>query len=124
MTEDELLYAVLDDKIRECENCNYISNTNFLDIYQQSKAIQYLSKHHIKFELYGGFEDCERRTVIFLPDYADVDFLNTLDDMPIVPVRIDKDNFSTLSHRDYLGAIMGLGRLHDRRNKKRCKVSL
>lgn len=109
MTEDELLYAVLDDKIRECENCNYISNTNFLDIYQQSKAIQYLSKHHIKFELYGGFEDCERRTVIFLPDYADADFLRTFDDMPIVPVRIDKDNFSTLSHRDYLGAIMGLG---------------
>lgn len=42
MTEDELLYAVLDDKIRECENNNYLSNTNFLDIYQQSKAIQYL----------------------------------------------------------------------------------
>lgn len=109
MTEDELLFAVLDDKIRECENSNYISNTNFLDIYQQSKAIQYLSKHHIKYELYGGFEDCERRTVIFLPDYADDDFLKTLDDMPIVPVRVDKDSFSTLSHRDYLGAIMGLG---------------
>ena len=47
MTEDELLYAVLDDKIRECENNNYLSNTNFLDIYQQSKAIQYLQKFHI-----------------------------------------------------------------------------
>ena len=43
MTDDELLYAVLDDKIRECESNNYISNTNFLDIYQQSKAIQYFS---------------------------------------------------------------------------------
>lgn len=109
MTEDELLYAVLDDKIRECENSNYISNTNFLDIYQQSKAIQYLQKFHIRHVLYGGFEDSERRVVIFLPDYADDDFLSGLDDMPIVPLRIDKDSFSTLSHRDYLGAIMGLG---------------
>ncbi|CDA91506.1 putative uncharacterized protein [Ruminococcus sp. CAG:563] len=109
MTEDELLYAVLDDKMRECENNNYISNTNFLDIYQQSKAIQYLQKFHIKHELYGGFEDSERRIVIFLPDYADENFLSECGDMPIVPLRIDKDNFSTLSHRDYLGAIMGLG---------------
>ena len=109
MTEDELFYAVLDDKIRECENNNYLSNTNFLDIYQQSKAIQYLQKFHIKHVLYGGFEESERRIVIFLPDYADDDFLSECGDMPIVPLRIDKDNFSTLSHRDYLGAIMGLG---------------
>ena len=39
MTEDELLYAVLDDKIRECENNNYLSNTNFLDIYQPRKFV-------------------------------------------------------------------------------------
>ena len=109
MTEDELLYAVLDDKIRECENNNYLSNTNFLDIYQQSKAIQYLQKFHIKHVLYGGFEESERRIVIFLPDYADDEFLFECEDLPIVPLRIDKDNFSTLSHRDYLGAIMGLG---------------
>ena len=44
MTDEELLYAVLDDKIRECENNNYISCTSFLDIYQQSKAMRYLSK--------------------------------------------------------------------------------
>ena len=109
MTEDELLYAVLDDKIRECENNNYLSNTNFLDIYQQSKAIQYLQKFHIKHVLYGGFEESERKIVIFLPDYADDEFLFECEDLPIVPLRIDKDNFSTLSHRDYLGAIMGLG---------------
>lgn len=109
MTEDEILYAVLDDKARECENNNYISSTNFLDIYQQSKAIGYLNKHRIKHMLYGGFEESERRTVIFLPDYADEGFIRECDDLPIVPIRIDKDNFSTLSHRDYLGAIMGLG---------------
>lgn len=109
MTDEELLYAVLDDKIRECENNNYISCTSFLDIYQQSKAMRYLSKMNTKYELFGGFEDCERRIVIFLPEYADGDFLENCDDVPVVPLRIDKDSFSELSHRDYLGAIMGLG---------------
>ena len=69
MTDEELLYAVLDDKIRECENNNYISCTSFLDIYQQSKAMRYLAKMKTKYELFGGFEDCERRIVIFLPEY-------------------------------------------------------
>lgn len=109
MTDDELLYAVLDDKIKECEINNYIAYTNFLDIYRMSKAIAYLKKLHIKFISFGGFEDTERKIIIFLPDYADENFLSELDDIPVVPIRIDKDNFSTLSHRDYLGAIMGLG---------------
>lgn len=109
MTDDELLYAVLDDKIRECENSNYISSTNFLDFYQQSKAIPFLNKRHVKYILYGGFDDSERKTIVFLPDYADEDFVKNTDESPIVPIRIDKDGFSTLSHRDYLGAIMGLG---------------
>lgn len=109
MTDEELLYAVLDDKIRECENNNYISCTSFLDIYQQSKAMRYLSKMNTKYEFFGGFEDSERRIVVFLPEYADGDFLKNCDDVPVVPLRIDKDSFSDLSHRDYLGAIMGLG---------------
>lgn len=109
MTDEDLLYAVIDDKISECENNNYISNTNFLDIYQQSQSIQYLSKRQTKYELYGGFDDSERKIIVFLPYYADIDFLRSENNSPIVPIRIDKDNFSELSHRDYLGAIMGLG---------------
>lgn len=109
MTEDELLYAVLEDKLRECENCNYIAYTNFLDSFRQSKAIQYLKKFRCKYVLYGGFEECERKIAVFLPDYADEDFLNSQDNSPLLPLRIDKDNFSSLGHRDYLGAIMGLG---------------
>lgn len=109
MTEDELLYAVLDDKLGECESNNYITCTSFFDTFQQSKAIQYLKKRPCKYTLYGGFDDAERKLVIFLPDYADENYISSEGCSPLVPLRIDKDNFSSLGHRDYLGAIMGLG---------------
>ncbi len=109
MTENELLFAVLEDKIDECENNNYISHTSFLDSFEQSRAIQFLAKRGVRYTLCGGFDDAERRIIIFLPDYADEDYIKTEQCSPILPLRIDKDNFSKLGHRDYLGSIMGLG---------------
>ena len=49
-----------------------------------------------------------------MPNFYDVDDIETFlsdneEDNPICIVRLKKDKFTTLSHRDYLGAIMGLG---------------
>ena len=112
MTEDEILFAGLDDKIRFCEYNYMITNTNFLDIYRQSAALNYLRNKKVRFELYGGFDDAERKMFVFLPDYIE-DF-GRLDrkstrSHPIAALNIRKDSFSELSHRDYLGAILGLG---------------
>ncbi len=52
MTENELLFAVLEDKIDECENNNYISHTSFLDSFEQSRAIQFLAKRGVRYTLY------------------------------------------------------------------------
>lgn len=111
MTEDELLYAVLDDRAAECEANYSVTNTNFLDIYSQSKVIGYLGRRNIRYALYGGFKDSERKLAVFLPDYAeDENYLSENPDIsPITVLVIKKDSFSELSHRDYLGAIMGLG---------------
>lgn len=111
MTEDELLLAVLDDKAAECENNYTVSNTGFLDIYRQSAVINHLKKRNIRYALYGGFEESERKCCVFLPDYAQsIDYLKENPDLsPICLLVIKKDGFSTLSHRDYLGAILGLG---------------
>lgn len=109
MTDDELLFAVLEDKLNECESNNYIAFTHFLDTFQQSKAISYLARRRAKYTLFGGFEDAERKIVVFLPDYADEDYIKSDGCSPALALRIDKDNFSRLGHRDYLGAIMGLG---------------
>lgn len=111
MTEDELLFATLDDKAAECLNNYTVTNTNFLDIYRQSAVIDYLKVRKIKYELYGGFNDSERKLAVFLPDYVEsIDYLSENPEIsPICVLVIKKDSFSTLTHRDYLGAIMGLG---------------
>ena len=112
MTENELLLARVEDCITACDESYLITSTNFLDIYQQSTVIEYLKKRsEVKYEFYGGFDDSERKTAVFFPDYADgVDYIKENSDLsPIVALNIKKDSFSSLSHRDYLGAVMGLG---------------
>lgn len=112
MTDNELLLARVEDCISMCDDSYLVTSTNFLDIYQQSAVAEYLKKRKdIRYDFYGGFKECERKTAVFLPDYAqDVEYLTENPDIsPIVALKIKKDNFSVLSHRDYLGAIMALG---------------
>ena len=112
MTDEELLFSLVTDKMNSCRDNYMITNTNFLDAYQQSKMLKYIQRNcSVSFEMYGGFPDAERKIIVFLPDYAqNVNYfdVNPVDN-PISCLKIKKDGFSTLSHRDYLGAIMGLG---------------
>lgn len=112
MTDNELLLARVDDCISICDNSYLITGTNFLDIYQQSTVMEYLKRRkNIRFDFYGGFRESERKTAVFLPDYAEgIGYLTENPELShIVELKIKKDSFSTLSHRDYLGAIMALG---------------
>lgn len=112
MTDNELLLARIEDCISSCVDSYMITSTTFLDVYQQSTVVGYLKKRSdVRYDFYGGFDDAERKTAVFFPDYADgVGYIRENADLsPIVAVCIKKDNFSTLTHRDYLGAVMGLG---------------
>ncbi len=113
VTDDEILISQIKDKIAECEKNSVMTSTDFLDLRKQSLAVNYLKyQKGIRYVLYGGFENAERKVVIFLPFYVD-DFYRFVeenpDSLPFVSFRAQKDNFSTLSHRDYLGALTGLG---------------
>lgn len=113
MTDDQLLIAVIQDKINECiDNC-VLTCTDFLDLKKQSDAAAFVSRQPgVRWMLYGGYDDAERKMMIFIPYYIDdlIPFLKEdPDSAPWVVFRADKDNFSTLSHRDYLGSLTGIG---------------
>ena len=77
--------------------------TDFLDFEEQSE-IYALEKNHIRIELYGGFEDAERKRALIGSDY------NELDDFDIVIMQSSFDSkFGLISHRNVLGTIMSLG---------------
>ena len=57
---------------------------------------------------FGGYEEAERKMLIFLPDYLDESAL-TDDDSPLVCLRAEFYHGDSPSHRDFLGALMGAG---------------
>ena len=57
---------------------------------------------------FGGYEDAERKMLVYLPEYLDESYL-TEEGSPMVCLRATFFEKDTLSHRDFLGALMGAG---------------
>lgn len=106
MENDELLKRAEDLRAR-CEKQACVTHTNFL-----TPAEQYALEKWAKYTpdcnmlLRGGHEDCERKAAFFLPFYMEKEDFTTSD--YIVVLRA-KAGFGEPGHRDYMGAIMGLG---------------
>jgi len=62
--------------------------------------------------VFGGFKDAERKMIGFSPDYMDIN--ETYFPIKAVEIEADKRFSHSLSHRDYLGSILGLGIDRDR----------
>lgn len=116
MDENQVIVSNIKDKIRQCDNDYCVTNTNFLSLEQISVATPVCRNNSVGWAFYGGYPDAQRCVAIFFPDYVDFgstdihDFLKDNNDFnPLCIIRFSKDKFSQISHRDYLGAIMGLG---------------
>lgn len=114
--EDKLLTAALSDKLRQCEDKMYPTNSGFLDAREQAVAHAFLHKNCANYLFWGGFAQAERRCVIFLPDYLDIEALkgdfNQADEeiKPLVVLRVTPTvRAAGLSHRDYLGSVLAMG---------------
>ncbi len=117
--EEKLLIARISDKARQCSENSMITNSGFLDMHERSVvAGMKLTDNSIRMLFYGAFDDAERNVALFLPEYIQAENTEEIrryfdefpDDDPLAVVEIEKDKFSpSLGHRDYLGALMGLG---------------
>ncbi len=116
---DRLLLARLDDKARQCSENSMITNSDFLDMHSRSLAAEMrLNYPDVRMIFYGVFGGAERCVAVFLPEYIEAENTDELAayfeenplDNPLAVIEVEKDKFSPgLSHRDYLGALMGLG---------------
>ncbi|MBQ9297437.1 MAG: hypothetical protein IJ223_00100 [Clostridia bacterium] len=103
--DDKLLISKILDKIKFCETRNRITNTNFLDIREQSLVQKLLSI--IKFNNYieyGGFENAERKCFIFYPDKFDKEFvIKKIEDyISCIRIHLPKELYNTYTHKNYL----------------------
>lgn len=116
MTEDERLLAHAQDLKQQAADRSMPTHTAFLDLHQRTvlKALEKQMNRDVDTFYYGGYPDAERTVAFFLPKFyaastADEFFASSPEDNPLTLLRVDKDRFHAVTHRDYLGALMGLG---------------
>ena len=105
--EDRMLLAKLWDKINTGMRKNIPANTCFLSPREQEMA-RYLFGEQPGLYAFGGYPEAERKMLVFLPDYLEEDCLLE-EDTPCVCLRAEFYQGDSLSHRDFLGALMGAG---------------
>ena len=66
-TEDRLYFAKALDRIREAQNKNIATFTNFLNPQRRATFLQTLTKKGIQARAYGGYQDAERMMLSFAP---------------------------------------------------------
>ena len=105
--EDRMLLAKIWDKISTGMRKNILSYSCFLSP-RELEMTRYLFGNPEGLHACGGYPDAERKMLVYLPDYLDADFL-TDEDAPIICLRADFYEGDNPSHRDFLGALMGVG---------------
>lgn len=106
MTEEEkLLIRRANDKLLASEKRYKVTSTCFLNEKEQALLKENVeATDTVRIEMNGGYEDAERAVMIFVPEYCDIE-----DEPQICAVRASYYKDYELTHRDFLGAVLGLG---------------
>ena len=102
-----MLLAKLWDKIQAGMRRGIMANTCYLSPREQEMA-RYLFGDVEGLHFFGGYADAERKMLVYLPEYLDEDALME-DDSPVVCLHAAFYEGDSPSHRDFLGALMGIG---------------
>lgn len=101
-SEDKLFLSAMCDKCDRSEKTHKIIYTRFLTPRQVILIKDRLSDF-CRVEFFGGYEGADRLMAAFLPEYAPEP------EYPICAAEITDMGKRELSHRDYMGSILGLG---------------
>ena len=110
MGEDRLLLAKVLDRAEQAQNRNIPFATDFLSPQQQMLALDLLRLAGMPEDGYvrlGGYDGAERNLILFLPDWLDA--ADAASQSPIRCLRAEFRAEYALTHRDFLGSLMGMG---------------
>lgn len=106
--DDALLSARIGDAVLACERTGAPQFLGFLTETQVSAAINALKAYSVRYEFSGGHENAERQYLAVLPDWCEET------EFPITPLTFTYRTVDSLSHRDFLGSLMGLGLVREK----------
>lgn len=103
--EDRMLLAKVLDRLTMGKRKNIPAYTSFLSLREQELVRRLLGEEDLIF--FGGFPGAERAVACYLPDYLEEDSL--MENGPVEALRATYYDKDVLSHRDFLGSLMGCG---------------
>lgn len=110
MNEEQWLEKRIEELADKCRMRDIPVHTEFLNLNEQDIFYRTMRRQKgVRFVLEGGYPLAERKACVFLPSYLEDGDTSAL---PVVCVHILPVNekfADTLTHRDYLGALMNLG---------------
>lgn len=108
--DDRLLLAKVLDRAEQARSRNIPAATDFLSPQQQMLTLDLLRLAGVSETDYvrlGGYDGAERNLFLFLPGWLDPD--GAEDQSPIRCLRAAFRAEERLTHRDFLGSLMGMG---------------
>ena len=73
MDENKLFLKIIEDRFQRFKDYYMPMNSDFLSLEQQSMLAGFLRTHRNEgVTLFGGYEDAERKQVLFMPEYTGV----------------------------------------------------
>ncbi len=103
--DDKLLIRRASDKLNLCEKRYTQTSSGFLNEREQDILLaEFENTDRARVFLVGGYESAERRALVFVPEYLE---LQENEIFGAIHCSYYKDY--NLNHRDFLGALMGLG---------------
>ncbi len=108
--EDQVLLARVWDRISAGSRRNIPASTCFLTEREQLLAGRLLCQGGLGEPVFfGGFSGAQRQVAVYIPDYYEPENFLCSEDGPVAALRVSYSEFDTLSHRDFLGSLMGQG---------------
>lgn len=111
--DEKLLLAKVLDQADLSLRKHIVSFSDFLSPSETAMACEVLNKvSDINFIVFGGYDESERKMISVFPDYFDEN--DAVFPISAVEISYNVKFSSGLSHRDFLGSILGLGIQRDK----------
>jgi RNA-binding protein YlmH len=103
---ERMLARIILDRVAQMEKTGQMQCTDFLDPFQQRVAEKVLFNFRdIKYITWGGYPEAERTRLLIFPSLLQA----RPEEVPLSFAEADTGPTAELTHRDYLGAALGLG---------------